>query len=153
MGQDRGSGPGDRRFIAEMTDKKKVIFATGKRKTAIAKAILKPGRGLVTVNNVPAEALKPDLVRAKVSEPLSIAGDKASEVDITVKVKGGGIISRAEAVRTAIARALVKWSRSLDLRKKFIAYDRTMLAGDPRRTEPKKFGGPGPRRRRQKSYR
>ncbi|MBS7645625.1 MAG: 30S ribosomal protein S9 [Candidatus Bathyarchaeia archaeon] len=136
-----------------MIDKRKMVFATGKRKTAVAKAILKPGRGLITVNNVPVEALEPDLVKVKVSEPLSIAGDKASEVDIAVNVKGGGIISRAEAVRTAIARALVKWSKSLDLKKRLLAYDRTMLAGDPRRTEPKKFGGPGPRRRRQKSYR
>ncbi|MGC8961179.1 MAG: 30S ribosomal protein S9, partial [Candidatus Bathyarchaeia archaeon] len=111
------------------------------------------GRGLVTVNNVPVEALKPELVKVKVSEPLSIAGDKASDIDIAVKVKGGGIISRAEAVRTAIARALVKWSKSLDLRRRLLAYDRAMLAGDPRRTEPKKFGGPGPRRRKQKSYR
>ncbi|MGC8848883.1 MAG: 30S ribosomal protein S9 [Candidatus Bathyarchaeia archaeon] len=136
-----------------MIDKKKMVFATGKRKTAVAKAILKPGRGLVTVNNVPVEALKPELVKVKVSEPLSIAGDKASDIDIAVKVKGGGIISRAEAVRTAIARALVKWSKSLDLRRRLLAYDRAMLAGDPRRTEPKKFGGPGPRRRKQKSYR
>ncbi|MEM2122306.1 MAG: 30S ribosomal protein S9 [Candidatus Bathyarchaeia archaeon] len=136
-----------------MTDKRKVIFAIGKRKTAIAKAILKPGRGLVTVNNIPVDALKPGLVKAKVSEPLDIAGDKASEVDITVKVEGGGIISRAEAVRTAVARALAKWSKSLDLRRRLIAYDRTMLAGDSRMAEPKKFGGPGPRRRRQKSYR
>ncbi len=62
-------------------------------------------------------------------------------------------MSRSEAARTAIARALLRWSKSVDLRKKFLTYDRTMLAGDPRRTEPKKFGGPGPRSRKQKSYR
>jgi len=136
-----------------MTDKRKVIFTTGKRKTAVAKAVLKPGRGRVTLNNIPAEILKPELAKIKVFEPLRIAGDKASGIDISVKVDGGGIISRAEAARIAIARALVKWSKGLDLKKKLLAYDRTMLAGDPRMTEPKKFGGPGPRRRRQKSYR
>lgn len=136
-----------------MTDKKKIVFTIGKRKTAIAKAVLKPGRGRVTVNNIPADILKPDLAKVKIFEPLRIAGDKISEVDISVKVDGGGIISRAEAARIAIARALVKWSKGLDLKKKLLTYDRTMLAGDPRRTEPKKFGGPGPRRRRQKSYR
>mgnify|MGYP000126625997 CR=1 FL=1 len=134
-----------------MTDKRKVIFTTGKRKTAVAKAVLKPGRGRVTLNNIPAEILKPELAKIKVFEPLRIAGDKASGIDISVKVDGGGIISRAEAARIAIARALVKWSKGLDLKKKLLAYDRTMLAGDPRMTEPKKFGGPGPRRRRQKS--
>ncbi len=136
-----------------MTDKKKLVFAVGKRKTAIAKVILKPGRGSVTVNNVPAEILEPEPVKNKILEPLLIAGEKISEVDISVKVKGGGSMSRSEAARTAIARALLRWSKSVDLRKKFLTYDRTMLAGDPRRTEPKKFGGPGPRSRKQKSYR
>ena len=62
-------------------------------------------------------------------------------------------MGQAEAARIAIARALVAWSDSVELKQKYIEYDRTMLVGDPRRTEPKKFGGPGPRRRRQKSYR
>jgi small subunit ribosomal protein S9 len=53
----------------------------------------------------------------------------------------------------AIARALVEYTRSAELRRLFTSFDRTMLAGDPRRKEPKKFGGPGARRRKQKSYR
>jgi len=62
-------------------------------------------------------------------------------------------MGQAQAVRMAIARALVKWSKDKKLESVFREYDRTMLVGDPRQTEPKKFGGPGPRRRRQKSYR
>ncbi len=136
-----------------MTDKKRPVFTVGKRKTAVAKAVLKMGRGRVTVNNIPTDVLEPELVKAKILEPLIIAGDKFAQLDISVKVDGGGLVSRAEATRTAIARALLKWSKSMDLRKKFLTYDRTMLAADPRRTEPKKFGGPGSRRRKQKSYR
>lgn len=62
-------------------------------------------------------------------------------------------MGQAEAVRTAIARALVKWTRSARLQTALADYDRTMIAGDARRREPKKFGGPGARARDQKSYR
>jgi small subunit ribosomal protein S9 len=62
-------------------------------------------------------------------------------------------MGQAEAARMAIARALLKWTKSSHLRRVFLAYDRTMIAGDPRRKEPKKFGGPGARARDQKSYR
>jgi small subunit ribosomal protein S9 len=136
-----------------MIDKKKMVFTLGKRKTAIAKTTLKSGNGRVTVNNIPAAILEPETFRVKVFEALLLAGDKASEVDISVNVHGGGLVGRAEAVRTSIARAFINWTKSKDLKKKYINYDRTMLAGDSRRTEPKKFGGPGARRRKQKSYR
>lgn len=62
-------------------------------------------------------------------------------------------MGQAEASRTAIANALLKWTKSSRLRGVFIEYDRTMIVGDPRRKEPKKFGGPGARARSQKSYR
>ena len=62
-------------------------------------------------------------------------------------------MGQAEAARTAIARALVRWTKSSQLRSKFLEFDRTLLTGDPRRKEPKKFGGPGARARFQKSYR
>ena len=82
-----------------------------------------------------------------------VAGEIADNVDIKVKVHGGGYMSQAEAVRMGIAQGFVKWTRGKRLRTAYIAYDRTMLAGDGRRKEPKKFGGPGARRRKQKSYR
>ena len=136
-----------------MTDKKKMVFATGKRKTAVAKAIIKPGRGLFTVNSVPLEALQPEVARVKVMEPLMLAGDIRENVDIKVNARGGGVLGQAEACRMAIARGLVQWSKSEHLKKKLTEYDRSMVAGDHRRTEPKKFGGRGPRSRKQKSYR
>ncbi|MGQ4833154.1 MAG: 30S ribosomal protein S9 [Candidatus Asgardarchaeia archaeon] len=134
--------------------KKKVIVQSGSRKTAIARAVIKEGKGRILINKKPVEIIEPELARLKIMEPILLAPqDLVNSVDIRVDVRGGGFMSQAEAARMAIARALVAWSGSLELKQKYIDYDRTMLVGDPRRTEPKKFGGPGPRRRRQKSYR
>lgn len=131
----------------------RVLLTSGKRKTAIARATIRSGMGRVRVNNMPIEILEPKIVRDMVMEPLLRAGDAWKEVDINVKVSGGGFMGQAEATRMAIARALVKWTKSTHLRTVFTGYDRTMLAGDSRRKEPKKFGGPGARARDQKSYR
>jgi small subunit ribosomal protein S9 len=136
-----------------MSEKRKVLLVTGKRKTAIARAVVKAGRGIVTINDYPVENITPEIARVKITEPLVLAGDRWKGLDLRVNVQGGGVMGQAEAARTAIARALVEWTRSSELRKTFTSYDRTMLAGDPRRKEPKKFGGPGARRREQKSYR
>jgi len=131
----------------------RVSLTSGKRKTAIARATTRPGTGRVRINNIPVEILEPKIVRDRVMEPLLQAGDAWKQVDINVKVSGGGFMGQAEAVRIAIARALLKWTKSTHLRAAFSDYDRTMYAGDPRRKEPKKFGGPGARARDQKSYR
>jgi len=131
----------------------RVLLTSGKRKTAIARATTRPGTGRVRVNNIPVEILEPKIVRDRIMEPLLQAGDAWKQVDINVKVSGGGFMGKSEAVRTAIARALLKWTKSTHLRATFSGYDRTMFAGDPRRKEPKKFGGPGARAKDQKSYR
>ncbi|WP_148688141.1 MULTISPECIES: 30S ribosomal protein S9 [unclassified Methanopyrus] len=132
----------------------RVVQTTGKRKTAIARAVVKEGEGRVRVNKRPVNIIEPEMARMKIMEPLIIAGeDIVSQVDIDVKVQGGGWMSQAEAARIAIARGLVEWTGDPDLRDAYMAYDRHMLKGDPRRKEPKKFGGRGARARRQKSYR
>ena len=136
-----------------MSERKKILLVTGKRKTAIARAVFKTGRGKVTMNEFPVSNLSPELARARIYEPLTLAGDRLNAIDIRVKVRGGGVMGQAEAARMAIARGLVEFTRSAELRRLFTGFDRTMLAGDPRRKEPKKFGGPGARRRKQKSYR
>jgi small subunit ribosomal protein S9 len=136
-----------------MSERKRILLVTGKRKTAIARAVIKPGHGNVTVNEFPVNLISPELARARISEPLTLAGERLNAVDVRVKVRGGGVMGQAEAARMAIARALVDWSRTAELRRVFTSFDRTMLAGDPRRKESKKFGGPGARRRKQKSYR
>ncbi|MDD5959345.1 MAG: 30S ribosomal protein S9 [Methanobrevibacter wolinii] len=131
----------------------KVVHTSGKRKTAIARGTVKEGTGRVRINKQPLELYSPELARLKLEEPLDIAGDIVDNVDITVRVRGGGVMGQAEAARMVIAKGLVQYTNDMDLKDKYIHYDRTMLVGDPRRSEPKKFGGPGARARKQKSYR
>jgi len=136
-----------------LSERKRVLLVTGKRKTAVARAVARPGTGRITVNKFPVELIQPEIARLKIMEPLVVAGERRKNVDISVQVQGGGYMGQAEAARIAISRALVEWTKSSELRRVFTSYDRTMLAGDPRRSESKKFGGPGARTRKQKSYR
>lgn len=132
----------------------KILVTSGKRKTAVARATFRPGRGRVLINRKPIELYEPEIARWKILEPLLLAGEsRVNKVDIEVYTRGGGFMGQADAARIAIARGLVKWFKDEKLKRLLLDYDRTMLAGDPRRTEPKKFGGPSARRRRQKSYR
>ena len=135
------------------TSKKKSVLATGKRKTSKARVLVSEGKGRIRVNNVPIHLIEPYLAREKILEPYMLAGDYKDRVDISINTNGGGFMSQAEAARMGIAQGMVKFTRSKRLRSKYHEYDRTMLAGDARRKESKKFGGPGARRRKQKSYR
>ena len=140
--------------MSSVSKSKKVLVLSGKRKTAIARATVRLGKGRIRINNVPLEIFEPKLARDKILEPLFLVDEKVwKEVDINVKVSGGGFMGQAEAARMAIAKGLLKWTKSTRLRTTLRDYDRTMIAGDPRRSEPKKFGGPGARARDQKSYR
>lgn len=132
---------------------KKVIVTSGKRKTAIARGRFRKGKGRVRINKRPVELYDPELARLKIIEPIMIAENIINDLDVDVKVVGGGVMGQAEAARMVIAKGLVQWTNDMELKEKFIQYDRTMLAGDPRRSEPKKYGGRGARARRQKSYR
>ena len=137
-----------------LSKSKKVLVLSGKRKTAIARATVRVGKGRIRINNVPLEIYEPKLARDKILEPLLLIDEKVwRQLDINVKVSGGGFMGQAEAARMAIAKGLLKWTKSTRLRTTLRDYDRTMIAGDPRRREPKKFGGPGARARDQKSYR
>jgi small subunit ribosomal protein S9 len=133
---------------------KKTLVVSGKRKTASARAVIRPGVGRVYINRVPVEIYEPEIARAKIMEPLVQAGDDVwKQLDLEVKTSGGGYMGQAEAARMAIANAVLKWTKSTHLRTVFAEYDRTMIAGDSRKKETKKFGGPGARARNQKSYR
>jgi small subunit ribosomal protein S9 len=133
---------------------KKVLVVSGKRKTATARAIVKQGAGRIRVNKTPIEILEPDIAREKIMEPLLQAGEDVwKQLDMDVKTLGGGYMGQAEAARMAVANALLKWTKSTHLRTVFSEYDRTMIVGDSRSKEPKKFGGPGARAKEQKSYR
>lgn len=133
---------------------KKTLVVSGKRKTAQSRAVVRPGIGRVYINRIPVEIYEPEIAREKIMEPLLQAGDEVlKQLDLDVKTSGGGYMGQAEAARMAIANAILKWTKSTHLRTVFAEYDRTMIAGDSRKKEPKKFGGPGARSRDQKSYR
>jgi len=133
---------------------KRVVVVSGKRKTATAHAVIKQGVGKVRINKTPIEILEPAIAREKIMEPLLQAGEGTwKQVDMDVSTQGGGYMGQAEAARMAIANALLKWTKSSHLRTVFTEYDRTMVAGDARSKESKKFGGPGARAKEQKSYR
>jgi len=137
-----------------MPEKKKVLVVSGKRKTAVARAVVRPGAGRIRVNRTPVEIYEPEIARAKIMEPLLQAGDEIwKQVDMDIQTQGGGYMGQAEAARMAVANALLKWTKSSHLKTVFTEYDRTMVAGDSRSKESKKFGGPGARAKEQKSYR
>lgn len=133
--------------------KEKSKLAVGKRKRAIARATIKPGKGIVKVNGKPLEKFPNELTRLKMQEPLILVGEKWKGFDIRVNVKGGGIMGQAEAARQAIARCLVEMLP--DAKKTFLEYDRNLLVFDPRRTEPRKppHSSWGARRYKQRSKR
>ncbi|MFA5406251.1 MAG: 30S ribosomal protein S9 [Candidatus Nanoarchaeia archaeon] len=115
-----------------------VVQVSGSRKKAIARATVKPGNGLVRINSLELNGYGNLLSRMKIKEPLMVAGKSAKEYDFNIKVAGGGWMSQAEAVRLTIAKGLVAITKSDDLRKRFIAYDRNLLVADSRQTEPHK---------------
>jgi small subunit ribosomal protein S9 len=131
----------------------KIVNSSGKRKTAIARATISEGKGRIRVNKKPIEIVEPEFVRLKMTEPLEFAANVIQNIDIDVNVHGGGIFGQAGAVRTAIARGLVEWTNDTALRDALAQYDRSLLVNDTRYKLPKKFGGTGARKRRQKSYR
>ena len=132
----------------------KKIVSSGKRKRAIARAVIKPGKGIVKINNKLLDFYEPKLARLKLREPLLIAGDLVNKVDINVNVFGGGISSQADASRLAIAKGLVEFSKNDKLKEDFLNYDRNLLVADVRRKEPAKPNRHGQARaKRQKSYR
>ena len=100
-------------------------------------------------------------MRYKIFEPILLLGrQRFAGVDLRIRVKGGGNVSQMYAIRQAIAKAIVAYYQKFvdeatkkEIKETLLQYDRTLLVADPRRCEPKKFGGRGARARFQKSYR
>ncbi|CAK1542700.1 unnamed protein product [Leptosia nina] len=133
----------------------------GRKKTATAVAYCKRGHGVLRVNGRPLDLVEPRLLQYKLQEPILLLGkEKFSGVDIRVTVKGGGHVAQVYAIRQAISKALIAFYQKFvdeaskkEIKDILVQYDRSLLVADPRRCEPKKFGGPGARARYQKSYR
>ena len=132
----------------------KPAVTSGKRKRAIARVTIRPGSGVVKINNIALDCYGSKVYRLKLKEPLIIAGDTANKVDINISVVGGGMASQADASRLAIAKGLVEFSKSDKLKEEFLNYDRNLLVADVRRKEPAKPNRHGQARAKvQKSYR
>ena len=138
-----------------------MVFTHGKKKTAIANAVVARGTGVITVNRIPIQNIEPKTLRIKIFEPLLLLGvEHFKNLRIKVRVSGGGPIAQLYAARMAIAKGIVSWKQKYvdeeektTIRKTLVSYDKGLLVADPRRREPKKYGGPGARARYQKSYR
>eukprot|EP01130_Rhizamoeba_saxonica_P006514 TRINITY_DN258_c0_g1_i1.p1 TRINITY_DN258_c0_g1~~TRINITY_DN258_c0_g1_i1.p1 ORF type:complete len:147 (-),score=33.25 TRINITY_DN258_c0_g1_i1:96-536(-) len=143
------------------TTLKKSVQVFGKKKTATAVAYVTEGIGFIKVNGVPLRLLEPEILRHKVYEPLWVVGtDYFNNLNIRIKVRGGGYTAQVYAIRQCISRALIAWYQKYEdeatkkeLKSILSTYDKSLVVGDPRRCEPKKFGGRGARARFQKSYR
>ncbi len=132
--------------------KSSVHHASGKRKCAIARVTLSAGTGKVTVNHTSLNQYGNDLTRARIMEPLILAGEEAKKFDVLVRVQGGGSAGQADAARLAIGRALVL--SNPNLKQVLLDYDRQLLVADIRRKESAKPNSHGQARAKvQKSYR
>ncbi|MFX0187411.1 MAG: 30S ribosomal protein S9 [Candidatus Hodarchaeota archaeon] len=138
-----------------MSEKVRIIQSSGKRKSAIARAVLRyPAKGQIKINNILLDLYEPELQRERIKEVIEVANhEKIEKCDIKIYVKGGGRMGQTEAVRIALSRAIYKFLKTKTIELKFREYDESLLSGDSRRTEPKKFGGKKARSRRQKSFR
>ena len=137
-----------------MVKQEQTLTVSGKRKTAIAKATIKPGNGIVLINKIPYENLdffKKLIIKEPIEITKKVLGD--FKFDIKVNVKGGGSEGQIAASRLAIARALVNFTKSDELKNAFTKYDKTLLVADTRRKEAYKPGDSKARRKRQSSFR
>ncbi|MEO6561889.1 MAG: 30S ribosomal protein S9 [Nitrosospira sp.] len=124
-------------------------YGTGRRKSAVARVFIKPGKGLITVNNRPVdEFFSRETGRMVVRQPLELTGNLTS-FDITVNIHGGGESGQAGAVRHGITRALIDFDATL----KPVLSSAGLVTRDAREVERKKVGLRKARRRKQFSKR
>ncbi|EAK88714.1 40S ribosomal protein S16 [Cryptosporidium parvum Iowa II] len=144
-----------------MTMESRMVQTFGRKKNAVAVALCREGKGLVHFNGKPLDLIQPEQLKVKAFEPILLLGKQIfSGVDIRIRVSGGGYTSQVFAIRQALAKAIVAYTQKFvdeatkqEIRDILVSYDRSLVIADPRRCEPKKFGGPGARARIQKSYR
>jgi len=123
--------------------------ATGRRKTSVARVILRPGEGKLVCNRRPFQSYFPsEALRAEIQQPL-ISTELAGKFDVLVNARGGGIHGQAGATKLGIARALIVFNPELRPRLRQGGF----LTRDPRAKERKKYGQKGARKRFQFSKR
>ena len=143
-----------------MEEKKKVKIATkkagmqvvSKKKTAVVRATIKKGTGKIKINKMSLDAYAQGHIREMIGEPIRIAEDTINEFDISIIAKGSGRMSQAFAIRSSIAKAIVR-AKGKKYKDLFMLYDRALLVDDVRKVEAKKPLGTKARKKKQKSKR
>ena len=126
-----------------------LYHAVGKRKKAVARIWMKPGKGEITINKRPFDDyIKRESDKVRILQPLELT-DTLGKYDISANVRGGGVSGQAGAIRHGISRALVDMNPGFRLSLK----KAELLTRDPRMKERKKYGQPGARKRFQYSKR
>jgi small subunit ribosomal protein S9 len=130
------------------------IITSGKRKRAVARAILEEGSGMIKINKRDYKTLNL-FDKLKIEEPLRIVENILGKLnfDVSINIRGGGEKGQIDAARVALSKAIVKFTKSDELERAFLDYDRNLLVADVRRKETYKPGDSKARRKRQKSYR
>lgn len=136
----------------------RVVLTSGKKKTAIARASVQAGTGIVKINDNALANFQPEAARLLIQEPISLAEEVLGKdfwqgLEIRITTRGGGVMGQAFASRTALGKALVEYAKSENLKKLFTDYDRTLVVDDVRIKEPKKYLRKGARAKPIKSYR
>ncbi|MBP3483120.1 MAG: 30S ribosomal protein S9 [Alistipes sp.] len=126
-----------------------VVNTVGRRKAAVARVFVKPGKGQITINRKELDVYFPlEILRYEVKQPLLVT-ETAESYDVTINLDGGGIKGQAEAARMGIARALCE----INAEYRPVLKKNGFLTRDPREVERKKPGQPGARRKFQFSKR
>jgi small subunit ribosomal protein S9 len=132
--------------------KKAGMTVKAKKKTAIARAVVAKGNGTIKINKININAYTKGYIKELLLEPIRLAGEAMKELNIDITVTGSGFMSQAVAVRSCIAKAIVK-AKGKKYKDLFTAYDRTLLVDDVRRVESKKPLGRKARKKKQHSKR
>ncbi|MEM3781788.1 MAG: 30S ribosomal protein S9 [Candidatus Micrarchaeaceae archaeon] len=151
-----GKGEPSKKTTRRRPVKKRAIITYARRKEAGARARLVPGIGMLLINGRSVYKMQNKYLRELVLEPVSLSlvtQELARNANIYVNVKGGGISGQMQAARSAIAKAIARFSKDEVVKNMYMNYDRSLLVDDVRQVEPKKFKGPKARARFQKSYR
>lgn len=140
--------------LKKFQNKMEKIISSGKRKTAVARAVLTEGLGNIKINKKDFKTLQ-IFDKLKIEEPIKIAEKILGKInfDVSINVRGGGEKSQIEAARLALAKAITEFSKSKELTKAFLNYDRNLLVADIRRKEVYKPGDSKARKKRQSSKR
>ena len=126
-----------------------VINTSGRRKTAVARLYMKPGKGSVTINKKDAsDYFTTSVLQYKINQPFMLT-ETAGQYDVQVNVDGGGITGQAEAVRLAISKALIEVNPEWKPKLKQVG----LTTRDPRMVERKKYGQKKARKKTQFSKR